>query len=176
MRDSVPIALTVMALIVGCGKSDDESPTPPAQPVPVPQAGTESTPNTAAPNPNDLQNASVQNTVLTTQLPSPALPDGATSAAAGAAGSAEKALGDAQSRANAAFGNASASVEAQAKDLIAKARDYIQQNQLVDADKLVVQLEQMKAKLPEELQKQIGDVRTLLDRAKANLGTMDLNK
>src|SRR5690349_16799260 len=57
--------------------------------------------------------------------------------------------------------------DAQAQTLIQQVTDYIKNNKLDSADQALKQLEAMKSKLSPDMQKQVDNLRTMLDAAKA---------
>lgn len=173
MHTKLMIAALISAgMLVGCGRESDETPTPPAQPKPVPQAAGEPAPVETR-TPASSAETAVETAISDANRITPAVTNNLRGAAfepgAGAA-----AAGDAGVRTEKLIENASApqsaAIETQARDLLTKAKDYIQQNKLLEAEGVVAQLENLKAKLPASLQSQVGDVRTLLDQAKAKYG------
>jgi len=95
--------------------------------------------------------------------------DGAKETAAGMMDGAKGMATDAQTKATDATAGVnamSAETETMAKDMIAKVEAFIKENKLDDASNMLTKLEEMKAKLPQNLQDQIAKLRPMLEAAK----------
>lgn len=162
MKSLFAVALVSGVALVGCGKKEEAKP---AAPPPAPQAPSQAAqPAAPAPAPSQdvLKDAQAQGQAALNDVAA----QGRTAVAA------------ATTQGRAAVDSAAAQGQAAANDLTALATQkldeavkYIKENKLDAAEKVVNELEGRKATFPAAIQQRVGDVRKLLDTAKAARAT-----
>jgi hypothetical protein len=179
MRSLLAVALIGGLALVGC-KKEEPKPVPPATPTPTPQA--QPAPAAALPAAKDaVKEVQAQGQAVAADAARQVRTAVDANVAQGRA-AVDAAVTQGKGAVDAAA--AQAQTPANTNDLTTLATTklddavkYIKENKLDLAEKAVTELENRKASLPASLQQRVGDVRKLLDTAKAgNLGGLSLPK